>query len=76
LSPPVAKNVTRVLARYIVGAKYEDLLPNVRKEGVRRLLNWVGVTICGSHQPAVDIAVSALTALNAAIWSMARTLVV
>jgi 2-methylcitrate dehydratase PrpD len=64
LSAPAAKNVTRALARYIVGAKYEDLPLNVRKQGVRTLLNWVGVTIGGSHQPAVDIAVSALTAFS------------
>ena len=60
-TPPVAKDVTRTLARYIVEAKYDDLPPNVRKEGVRTLLNWVGVAIGGSHQPAVNIAVSALT---------------
>jgi 2-methylcitrate dehydratase PrpD len=58
---PAAKDVTRKLARYIVEAKYDDLPLNVRKEGVRTLLNWVGVAIGGSHQPAVNIAVSALT---------------
>lgn len=58
--PAPAKDVTRKLAHYLVGAKYEDLPANVRKEGVRTLLNWVGVAIGGSHHQTVDIAVSAL----------------
>ena len=61
--PPVGpepQDVTRTLARYIVGAKYDDLPLKVRKEGVRTLFNWVGVAIGGSHHETVDIAVSAL----------------
>jgi 2-methylcitrate dehydratase PrpD len=54
------KDVTRTLAHYLVEAKYDDLPENVRKEGVRTLLNWVGVAIGGSHHETVDIAVSAL----------------
>ena len=54
------KDVTRTLAHYLVTAKYDDLPENVRKEGVRTLLNWVGVAIGGSHHQTVDIAVSAL----------------
>src|SRR4051812_19209358 len=46
-APP--KEVTRALARYLVTATYDDLPANVRKEGVRTLLNWVGVAIGGSH---------------------------
>jgi 2-methylcitrate dehydratase PrpD len=58
---PVPKDVTRTLAHYLVTASYDDLPANVRKEGVRTLLNWVGVAIGGSHHQTVDIAVSALT---------------
>jgi 2-methylcitrate dehydratase PrpD len=54
------KDVTRTLAHYLVTAQYDDLPANVRKEGVRTLLNWVGVAIGGSHHQTVDIAVSAL----------------
>ncbi len=54
------KDVTRTLAHYIVTARYDDLPANVRKEGARTLLNWVGVAIGGSHHQTVDIAVSAL----------------
>jgi 2-methylcitrate dehydratase PrpD len=57
-APP--KDVTRALARYLVSAKYDDLPANVRREGVRTLLNWVGVAIGGSRHQTVDIAVAAL----------------
>jgi 2-methylcitrate dehydratase PrpD len=59
-APAPAKDVTRSLARYLVTATYDDLPANVRKEGVRTLLNWVGVAIGGSHHETVDIAVAAL----------------
>jgi 2-methylcitrate dehydratase PrpD len=59
--PAPAKDVTRELAHYIVTANYDDLPANVRKEGVRTLLNWVGVAIGGSHHQTVDIAVAALS---------------
>ncbi|WP_443098509.1 MmgE/PrpD family protein [Undibacterium terreum] len=54
------QGVTRTLARYIVNSRYEDLPENVRKEGTRTLLNWVGVAIGGSHHETVERAVSAL----------------
>src|SRR5579863_5987762 len=57
---PAPKDVTRELAHYIVTATYDELPANVRKEGVRTLLNWVGVAIGGSHHQTVDIAVAAL----------------
>jgi 2-methylcitrate dehydratase PrpD len=57
---PAGQGVTRTLARYIVGARYEDLPANVRKEGTRTLLNWMGVAVGGSHHETVDRAVAAL----------------
>jgi 2-methylcitrate dehydratase PrpD len=59
-APAAPPHVTRILAHYVVNAKYDDLPANVRKEGVRTLLNWVGVAIGGSHHETVDIAASAL----------------
>jgi 2-methylcitrate dehydratase PrpD len=59
-APGVPPRVTQILANYIVNAKYDDLPANVRKEGVRTLMNWVGVAIGGSHHQTVDIAASAL----------------
>jgi 2-methylcitrate dehydratase PrpD len=56
-----AKGVTRALARYLVTATYDDLPANVRKQGVRTLLNWVGVAIGGSRHQTIEIAVAALS---------------
>jgi 2-methylcitrate dehydratase PrpD len=56
-APP---HVTKILAQYMVSGKYDDLPVNVRKEGVRTLLNWVGVAVGGSRHQTVDIAASAL----------------
>jgi 2-methylcitrate dehydratase PrpD len=54
------QGVTRTLARYVVNAKYEELPAKVRKEGLRTLLNWVGVAVGGSRHETVEIAVAAL----------------
>lgn len=54
------KGVTRTLAAYLVKARYEDLPANVRKEGCRTLLNWVGVAVGGSHHETVERAIVAL----------------
>src|SRR5580658_5657301 len=65
VAPPkdvvLAPDVTRILAKYVVEAQLADLPPPVRKEAARTLLNWVGCTIGGSRNEAVDIAISALT---------------
>jgi 2-methylcitrate dehydratase PrpD len=57
-APP--PKVTQALARYIVNARFGDLPANVRKEGARTLLNWVGVAVGGSQSETVNIAVAAL----------------
>jgi 2-methylcitrate dehydratase PrpD len=53
--------VTRILAEFIVKTGYQDLPAAVRKEGVRTLMNWVGVAVGGSHDETVNRAVAALT---------------
>jgi len=58
--PAPAAGVTHHLARWAVAARYEDLPAHVRKEGVRTLLNYVGVAVGGSHHETVDIALAAL----------------
>ena len=67
-APPAAKpptrageGVTRTLAAYIVDSRYDDLPANVRKEGVRTLLNYVGVAVGGSHTETVAHAIAALS---------------
>jgi 2-methylcitrate dehydratase PrpD len=59
-SPAPGKDVTGALAHYLVTATYDDLPGNVRKEGARTLLNWVGVAIGGSRHQTVEVAVAAL----------------
>jgi 2-methylcitrate dehydratase PrpD len=59
--PAPTPDVTGTLARYLVSARYEDLPANVRKEGARTLLNWVGCAVGGSHHETVDKAVAALS---------------
>ncbi|WP_245298665.1 MmgE/PrpD family protein, partial [Methylobacterium platani] len=59
-APAPPRDVTRTLARYVVGARFEDLPEAVRREGTRTFLNWVGVAIGGSHHETLDVAVSAL----------------
>jgi len=59
-APP---EVTRILARYIVGGKLADIPEPVRKEAARTLLNWTGCALGGSRNEAVGIAISALSPL-------------
>jgi 2-methylcitrate dehydratase PrpD len=56
-SPPP---VTQILARYIVNARMADIPANVRREGCRTLLNYVGVAVGGSRHETVDHAIAAL----------------
>ena len=58
---PRPPKVTRILAEFIVKTDYQDLPAAARKEGVRTLMNWVGVAVGGSHDETVNRAVSALT---------------
>ncbi len=60
LKAPPPPPVTKILAEFIHDSSYDGLPDNVRREGVRSFLNWVGVAIGGSHHETVDIAVSAL----------------
>jgi MmgE/PrpD N-terminal domain len=61
-SPPTTTpEITKIVARYVVSARYEDLPVNVRKEGIRTLLNWVGVAVGGSHHKTINIAVEVLS---------------
>jgi 2-methylcitrate dehydratase PrpD len=59
-TPTPALMVTKTLARYIVTANYDHLPEKVRKEGVRTLLNWIGVAVGGSRHETVNTAVDAI----------------
>lgn len=51
---------TRLLADYVVSARYEDLPASVRREASRTLINWVGCAVGGSRHETIDIAIAAL----------------
>ena len=51
---------TRTLAAYLVNGRYEDIPDDVRHEAARSLVNFTGVALGGSVDPAVDIAIRAL----------------
>ena len=52
--------VTRILARYLVESRPEDVPTDVRSEAVRSFLNWLGCAVGGSVHPTLDIALKAL----------------
>jgi 2-methylcitrate dehydratase PrpD len=52
--------VTRILARYLVQAKAEDIPAAVKQEAVRSFLNWLGCAVGGSVHPTLDRALEAL----------------
>ena len=71
-SPTPEPEVTRILARYALNARFEDVPPAVRKEAARTLLNWLGCAIGGSQDETVSRAFSALSPFfgpaQATIW--------
>jgi 2-methylcitrate dehydratase PrpD len=52
---------TAELASYILSTRLADLPADVKREAHRALLNYVGCAVGGSREPAVDIALRALT---------------
>src|SRR5690349_11195178 len=59
-TPPPA-DITRTLARYIVGARLQDLPASVRHEAARTFLNYIGCAVGGSPHPTLTAAISALS---------------
>jgi 2-methylcitrate dehydratase PrpD len=52
--------VTRILARYVVGSRFEQIPAATRHHATRTFVNWLGCAIGGSHHEALDIAIAAL----------------
>jgi len=52
--------VTRTLAKFIVGHRYTDIPEKVRHEAARSFLNWVGCAIGASRHETVENALAAL----------------
>jgi 2-methylcitrate dehydratase PrpD len=56
--------LTRALARYAVGTRFEALPKKVHHEALRAFLNWMGVAVGGSHEEAVRIAACVVADTN------------
>lgn len=53
-------HVTARLAEWIVAVKDGDIPPEVRREGVRTFVNWVGCAVGGATHATVDAAIRAV----------------
>lgn len=53
--------VTDALAQFAAFSRWQDIPPEVRQEGARGLLNFVGCALGGARDEAMDIAVRVLT---------------
>ena len=53
--------VTRTLAKFIVGHRYGDIPEKVRHEAARSFLNWVGCAVGASRHETVERALAALS---------------
>jgi 2-methylcitrate dehydratase PrpD len=60
---PAPREITRELAAYAVRSSFAALPDHVRTEAARAFLNWMGCTLGGSHEPAVEMAIA--TAMEA-----------
>jgi 2-methylcitrate dehydratase PrpD len=53
--------VTRDLADFIAGSRWQDIPPEVRREGVRGLLNYIGCALGGCGDEAIGLAIRVLS---------------
>lgn len=59
-------DLTDTLASYITSSRYEALPPDIRRDGMRAFVHWVGCAAGGSHEDAVERALEVLTEFNGA----------
>lgn len=58
------KPVTRLLSQYVHRSRLEALPPEVRHEGVRAFVNWVGCAAGGCREPDVQLVIEFLADFN------------
>ena len=58
--------ITRELARFVAQSKYDALPADVRHEGVRAFVNWVGCAAAGSQEEIVQRSLEVMTEFNGA----------
>ena len=56
----MTNEVTRTLARWIIGSRLADIPAEVRHSGVSSVLNWMGCAVGGSRHETLDRAIAAL----------------
>jgi 2-methylcitrate dehydratase PrpD len=56
--------VTRTLARYVVGSELSAIPDAVRKEATRSLVNWLGCAVGGCRHETIDRALDALDSFS------------
>ena len=52
--------VTRMLAQYVVDAKYSEIPQDIRHEACRALINWLGCAIGTAHHETIACAIAAV----------------
>ena len=50
-----SKNVTAILADFVLNSRFENIPEDVKLESARTLLNWMGVAIGGCKHESVEI---------------------
>jgi 2-methylcitrate dehydratase PrpD len=59
-TPPGTPKVTEILTDWIIDTKGSDIPDDVRYEGLRTFVNWVGCAVGGASHETVDAALKAL----------------
>ncbi|WP_265502595.1 MmgE/PrpD family protein [Paracoccus beibuensis] len=59
-TPAGTPEVTRMLAEWVVGLDGSDIPDEVRREGLRTFVNWVGCAVGGARHETVDAALRAV----------------
>ena len=59
-SPQAGEGATRILARYVVDSRFEDIPSPIRHEASRALLNWLGCAIGSARHETVECALRAV----------------
>ena len=57
---PGIPKVTEILADWVVTIKGSDIAPDIRREGLRTFVNWVGCAVGGASHETVDRALAAV----------------
>lgn len=64
MTPAIRSDITVALAAFGATSRWQDHPADVRRQAVRALVNWTGVTIGGARHPAIDILVDTIEAAS------------